>query len=85
MGAPNVTVTRMTQSPNGKLTPVYDDARLQCNASVHHRLHVHNWYLCDACPLEWDEYAACEGPAWCPCCDEAVEPYDSVDLREDAA
>lgn len=45
----------------------------------------HNWYLCDACPLEWDEYAACEGPAWCPCCDEAVEPYDSVDLREDAA
>jgi hypothetical protein len=45
--------------------------------------HLH--YLCDRCPLEWDEYATCEGPAWCPCCDEAVEPYDSVDLREDAA
>ena len=45
--------------------------------------HLH--YLCDRCPLEWDEYAALEGPAWCPCCDEAVEPYDSVDLREDAA
>jgi hypothetical protein len=45
--------------------------------------HLH--YLCDACPLEWDEYAAFEDASYCPCCDEAVEPYDSVDLREDAA
>ena len=85
VGAPIVTVTRLTQSPNGKFTPVCDDAQLQRDSGVNHRLHFHNHYLCDRCPLEWDEYAACEGPAWCPCCDEAIEPYDSVDLREDAA
>ena len=85
MGAPVKTVTRLTQSPNGKFTPACDDAQLQRDAGVNLRLHVHNHYLCDRCPLEWDEYAAFEGPAWCPCCDEAVEPYDSIDIREDAA
>jgi hypothetical protein len=24
------------------------------------------------------------GPAWCPSCDRATEPYDSIDLLEEA-
>jgi len=44
----------------------------------------HNWYLCDACPLEWDEYAAFEGEAWCPGCDRPTPAYASFDLSEGA-
>lgn len=43
-----------------------------------------NFYLCDACPLEWEETAICAGPAWCPCCDAETPAYDSIDLLEDA-
>lgn len=45
----------------------------------------HHHYICAACPLEWDEYSDIEGPSWCPCCDVAVEPYDTIDLQEDVA
>jgi hypothetical protein len=40
-------------------------------------------YLCDACPLEWEERAACEGPSFCPCCDRETQPYLALDLREE--
>ena len=66
-----------------------DASTINSSCSAHIRVSpeptFHNHYYCDRCPLEWDEYALFEGPAWCPCCDEAVEPYDSIDIREDAA
>jgi hypothetical protein len=43
-----------------------------------------NHYLCDACPLEWEETAVCAGPSFCPCCDRERQPYASIDLLEDA-
>ena len=43
-----------------------------------------NHYLCDACPLEWEETAVCAGPSFCPACDREHEPYLSIDLLEDA-
>ena len=78
IGAPDPTLPPLPQASNAKSPLVCDDAQLQRDT-------VHNWYLCAACPLEWDEYAAFEGPSFCPCCDEETQPYDSIDLREDAA
>jgi hypothetical protein len=41
------------------------------------------YYLCDACPLEWEERAACDGPSFCPCCDRETQSYLALDLREE--
>jgi len=41
-------------------------------------------YLCQRCPHEWSDEALVCGPAWCPSCDRATEPYDSIDLLEEA-
>ena len=42
------------------------------------------WYLCQRCPNEFvDEGLVC-GPAYCPSCDEPVEPYSSEALLEEA-
>ena len=45
---------------------------------------IKNFYMCDACPLEWEETAICAGPSFCPCCDRSVEAYDSIDIMEEA-
>jgi hypothetical protein len=43
-----------------------------------------NHYQCQRCPNEWSDEALVCGPAWCPSCDRATEPYDSIDLLEEA-
>jgi hypothetical protein len=44
-----------------------------------------NHYLCQRCPNEWADEALVCGPAFCPACDRATEPYDSIDLLEASA
>jgi hypothetical protein len=43
-----------------------------------------NFYICQRCPHEFCDEGMVAGPAWCPSCDEATEPYLSIDLLEDA-
>ena len=91
--APAAMVIRLPQScyaESGRLLPDAGNAAapnshlVTDNAADATNSAWHNHYFCDACPMEWDEYAAFDCASFCPCCDEAVEPYDSVDLREDA-
>jgi hypothetical protein len=41
-----------------------------------------NFYICQRCPHEFCDEGMVAGPAWCPSCDEATEPYLSIDLLE---
>lgn len=40
-------------------------------------------YLCDTCPHEWEARSARVSADYCPSCDQEVEPYLWVDLREE--
>lgn len=41
-----------------------------------------NHYMCDACPLEWEETAVCAGPSFCPCCERETPAYLSLECEE---
>jgi len=41
-------------------------------------------YLCDACPNEWQESSAVEGPSWCPCCEKETPAYLALECEEEA-
>jgi len=43
-----------------------------------------SFYWCDHCPHEWADECTVIATAFCPCCDAPTEPYDNVELMEEA-
>lgn len=38
----------------------------------------HNYYYCEECKIEWDNYWSCQCDDYCPECDVSYTPCDSV-------
>lgn len=43
-----------------------------------------NWFICEACPNEWDAVKpARDDGDWCPCCERPAQPYFSEALFDE--